>query len=211
MAFKVFITNLGKYNEGELVGEWVELPTDRETMQEVFKRIEIGPRYEEWFITDYDDENGIVSGFGEYESLNELNYLAELIDDLEGWNLEILQAVIEHEGHGDVADMINLIDNLDCYILYPDVNSDYDLGYYWVEENGCYNVDKLGELRDFIDYESFGRYVRMGENSSFVSAGYIIDTDKSRTNWYTGPEDIPDEFKIVGSVDDDEDEEDEVA
>ncbi|WP_413788539.1 antirestriction protein ArdA, partial [Providencia stuartii] len=22
----VFITNLGKYNEGELVGEWLELP-----------------------------------------------------------------------------------------------------------------------------------------------------------------------------------------
>lgn len=26
--FRVFITNLGKYNEGELVGKWLDLPCD---------------------------------------------------------------------------------------------------------------------------------------------------------------------------------------
>ena len=39
--FAAFITNLGKYNEGELVGEWVKFPTTPEEMQEVFKRIGI--------------------------------------------------------------------------------------------------------------------------------------------------------------------------
>ena len=58
--FAAFITNLGKYNEGELVGEWVKFPTTAEELKEVFKRIGIGQRddfgqpYEEWFITDYD-------------------------------------------------------------------------------------------------------------------------------------------------------------
>ncbi len=58
--FAAFITNLGKYNEGELVGEWVKFPTTAEEMKEVFKRIGIGQKddfgnpYEEWFITDYD-------------------------------------------------------------------------------------------------------------------------------------------------------------
>ena len=28
--FAAFITNLGKYNEGELVGEWVKFPTTAE-------------------------------------------------------------------------------------------------------------------------------------------------------------------------------------
>lgn len=28
--FEAFITNLGKYNEGELVGEWVKFPTTSE-------------------------------------------------------------------------------------------------------------------------------------------------------------------------------------
>ena len=55
--FAAFITNLGKYNEGELVGEWVQFPTTAEEIQAVFKRTGIGEKddvgyeYEEWFIT----------------------------------------------------------------------------------------------------------------------------------------------------------------
>ena len=58
--FAAFITNLGKYNEGDLMGEWVKFPTTPEEMQKVFERIGIGQKddfgqpYEEWFITDYD-------------------------------------------------------------------------------------------------------------------------------------------------------------
>ena len=42
--FAAFITNLGKYNEGELVGEWVKFPTTAEELKEVFKRIGIGQK-----------------------------------------------------------------------------------------------------------------------------------------------------------------------
>ena len=58
--FEAFVTNLGKYNEGMLVGEWVKFPTTEEEMQKVFERIGIGAKddfgqnYEEWFIIDYD-------------------------------------------------------------------------------------------------------------------------------------------------------------
>lgn len=31
-SFEAFVTNLGKYNEGELVGEWVHFPTTEEDM-----------------------------------------------------------------------------------------------------------------------------------------------------------------------------------
>ena len=56
--FEVFITNLGKYNEGNLVGEWVKFPTTEEELKKVFERIgiepgapdEYGGHYEEWFI-----------------------------------------------------------------------------------------------------------------------------------------------------------------
>ena len=75
-AFEAFITNLGKYNEGFLVGEWVKFPVTNEEMQAVFRRIGIGRRYEEWFITDYDCPDAAIGKvLGEYESLSELNYL----------------------------------------------------------------------------------------------------------------------------------------
>ena len=71
--FAAFITNLSKYNEGALVGEWVKFPTTAEELKKVFERIGIGAKgdfgqtYEEWFITDYDcyvdASNGEVLGF----------------------------------------------------------------------------------------------------------------------------------------------------
>ena len=47
----IYLTNLGKYNEGELVGEWVQLPISNEELQKVFERIGINEVYEEYFIT----------------------------------------------------------------------------------------------------------------------------------------------------------------
>ena len=35
----IYLTNLGKYNEGFLIGEWVSLPVDEDELNEVFKRI----------------------------------------------------------------------------------------------------------------------------------------------------------------------------
>ena len=45
-SFEAFVTNLGKYNEGELVGEWVHFPTTEEEMKKVFERIGIGSKDE---------------------------------------------------------------------------------------------------------------------------------------------------------------------
>ena len=60
---KIFLTNLGKYNEGYLIGEWVTLPIDNDELEEVKKRIGINEYYEEWFITDYEsDINGVEIG-----------------------------------------------------------------------------------------------------------------------------------------------------
>ena len=37
--FEAYITNLGKYNEGELVGETLKFPTTTEEVQGLLKRI----------------------------------------------------------------------------------------------------------------------------------------------------------------------------
>ena len=76
--FATFITNLGKYNEGALVGEWVKFPTTAEELKKVFERIGIGAKddfgqtYEEWFITDYDCYvDGLYDLLGEYANMDE--------------------------------------------------------------------------------------------------------------------------------------------
>lgn len=57
--FSAFITNLGKYTEGELIGQWVDFPTRKELLMQIMKDIGIGYEradgtlYEEVFIADY--------------------------------------------------------------------------------------------------------------------------------------------------------------
>ena len=38
---EAYITNLGKYNEGELVGKWISLPISEEELEQVLQEIGI--------------------------------------------------------------------------------------------------------------------------------------------------------------------------
>ena len=206
--FAAFITNLGKYNEGSLVGEWVKFPTTAEELQKVFERIGIGSKddfgqpYEEWFITDYDCPDAAIGKvLGEYESLSELNYLAGQIMELRESD-DFCQAVLDlGENTGSVQELINLTENLDCFDYLPGVQNDYDLGYYWIEESGCYDTSNLGALANYIDYESFGRDIRYEEGGVFGDSGYVRSNGGRFVNIYDGDiESIPEEYRINSPV-----------
>ena len=207
--FAAFITNLGKYNEGELVGEWVKFPTTAEEMKEVFKRIGIGQRddfgqpYEEWFITDYDCYvDGLYDKLGEYESLDELNYLASKLDEMSDSEYAQFQAGMEMGDHcGSLQEIINLTENLDCYEVYPHIEDYDDLGLYYIEELEVMQVPE--HLQNYIDYEAYGRDVAMDENGSFTDQGYVRDTGDRFCEYYDGERgSIPDEYRVMTFQDD---------
>jgi len=207
--FAAFITNLGKYNEGELVGEWVKFPTTAEEMKEVFKRIGIGQRddfgqpYEEWFITDYDCYvDGLYSKLGEYENLDELNYLASKLDEMSDSEYAQFQAGMEMGDHcGSLQEIINLTENLDCYEVYPHIEDYDDLGRYYIEELEVMQIPE--HLQNYIDYEAYGRDVAMDENGSFTDQGYVRDTGDRFCEYYDGERgSIPDEYRVMTFQDD---------
>ena len=207
--FAAFITNLGKYNEGELVGEWVKFPTTAEELKEVFKRIGIGQKddfgqpYEEWFITDYDCYvDGLYSKLGEYESLDELNYLASKLDEMSESEYAQFQAGMEMGDHcGSLQEIINLTENLDCYEVYPDIHDYDDLGRYYIEELDVMQVPE--HLQNYIDYEAYGRDVAIDENGAFTDQGYVRDTGDSFHEYYDGERgSIPDEYRVMTFQDD---------
>ena len=195
--FEAYVTNLGKYNEGELVGEYLKFPTTPEEVQALLKRIGVdGVRYEEIFITDFDgDVLGLYDHLGEYEKLDELNHLACLLSELDQSDLEKFEAVIDSGEHtSSVADLINLTQNLDCFEFYSDVHSDEELGRMYVLEFGGVEVPE--HLIDYIDYEAYGRDVRINESGHFVPGGYVFDNGSRFIEHYSGREDIPDEHKV---------------
>ena len=207
--FAAFITNLGKYNEGELVGEWVKFPTTAEELKEVFKRIGIGQKddfgnpYEEWFITDYDCYvDGLYSKLGEYENLDELNYLASKLDEMDQSDYAKFQAAMEIGDYtSSLQEIINLTENLDCYDIYPDIHDYDDLGRYYIEELEVTQVP--AHLQNYIDYEAYGRDVALEENGTFTDQGYVRDTREAFHEYYDGERDsIPDEYRVMAFQDD---------
>ena len=208
---EAYITNLGKYNEGKLVGEWVRFPTTEEKMKKVFERIGIEPgapdgyggHYEEWYITDYDCYvPGLMEAarLGEYENLDELNFLASKIMELDDCELDRFEAAMEvADETGSVKDIINLIDNPEKYEVYPGIENDEDLGHYYIEELG--SIHLTDEVRDYFDYEAYGRDIAISEAGHYTSYGYVKDSQDPFKEPYDGdPENIPDEYKVTGFV-----------
>ena len=190
------MTNLGKYNEGQLVYERVAFPTDTETVQAALKKIGIdGIRYEEVFIADYDgDMPQLHEHLGEYESINELNHLACLLSELSQDELAVFEAVMDSgEYTGSVKDLINLSQNLDSYSFYSDVHTEEDLGRMYLQELEAVPVPE--HLIDYIDYEAYGRDVRINEDGHLAPGGYVVGGG-SFVEHYHGIEDIPDEHRV---------------
>ena len=207
--FAAFITNLGKYNEGELVGEWVKFPTTAEELKEVFKRIGIGQKddfgqpYEEWFITDYDCYvDGLYDKLGEYENLDELNYLASKLDEMDQSDYAKFQAAMEIGDYtSSLQEIINLTENLDCYEIYPNIEDYDDLGRYYIEELDVMQVPE--HLQNYIDYEAYGRDVALEENGTFTDQGYVWDTREAFREYYDGERgSIPEEYRVMTFQDD---------
>lgn len=158
---KIFLTNLGKYNEGELVGEWVELPISNEELQEVFKRISIdGKEYEEYFITDYECDFYEV---GEYENLDTLNEIAERIEELDEEESKVVKTLISELGY-TLNEAIEKANNGD-YRIYYDCDSMTDIAYQVVEECG-YLENVPDNVARYFDYEAFGR--DLGIEGTFI-------------------------------------------
>lgn len=97
MNIKVFVSNLAKYNDGQLNGQWTTLPVDN-VNTDILDKLELGGNSkdgyrDEWFISDYEAPFEI----GEHDNLYKLNELAESLNDYDSiedvyWEIEDKEA-----------------------------------------------------------------------------------------------------------------------
>lgn len=99
-------------------------------------------------------------------TLELVNELAENVEDVDE---DLVLSFIESESSD--PKYLASVDFDDCN-LYPDVVTDRELGEYLVEEVGV-ELSKE-KLLLCIDYEKFGRDVRLEEGGSFVDKGYFV-------------------------------------
>lgn len=141
--WKLYIANLGKYNEGRLVGEWFTVPVN---MEEVREKIGLNDEYEECAIHDYE----LPFEIGEYESIERINSLYHQLEDADEDVLADLKDLLR------VFDSVEeLIENLDNLIFYKGYDTLEDLVINFVNDGVYGEVPE--ELKIYIDYAAIAR------------------------------------------------------
>lgn len=144
---KAYITNLGKYNEGYLVGKWIDFPIDEDDFESELDSIGVkeNTMYEEWFVTDYDCSLfNMYDAFGEYPNIDDINEVAEALEDHESEFTALMEVC-------SYTDALGYLES-ENYTFYEGMTLK-DLAYEIVEE--CYNLPEIAQR--YFDYKAFAR------------------------------------------------------
>ena len=208
-SIRVYIANLGKYNEGELVGGWLDLPQPQVKIdeflqdtvgltlnsEEAYQKGLHGERvYEEYAIHDYEfpqNMNGFTPNNGEYVPLRTLNALAcllELVDDDSLAVIEMYQDQIENLDPIEQASMLAHFASGE----YPDgvwffdtegfKNDEEAFGYCCVHELNP-ELSKVLNDQSISDYFDYERYGEGQSQDGYLCDGIFIDGRSNLHEW----------------------------
>lgn len=107
----------------------------------------------------------------EYETLSDLNELAEATDGLSKADMEKLGAVVMLAKPKSAAQIKNLAESLDLFDFAPGVHTPQDYGKYMIRQSGRFEYDE--NLDAFYDYEKYGTERMNEEDGMFTDRGYI--------------------------------------
>lgn len=157
---KIWLCNLGKYNEGTLVGKWVDLPVD--DFKPILDEIGINKEYEEYFIADYECDFYKVH---EYDNIYFLNYATKLVQDYCMGNTDKIAEINVAQMHtspSNLVELINLIlqlDDLGFIHLPNEGDTDYEIGEHFAEIDGVYQYLSERNLECYFDYAKYGHTI----------------------------------------------------
>ena len=144
---KAYITNLGKYNEGCLVGKWIDFPIDNDDFESELESIGVkeNTMYEEWFVTDYDCSLfDMYDAFGEYPNIDDINEVAEALEDHESEFTALMEVY-------NYTDALGYLES-ENYTFYEGMTLE-DVAYEIIEE--CYVLPEIAQR--YFNYKAFAR------------------------------------------------------
>ena len=198
--FSILIDSRSRFETGAPGGAWLPMPATQEQLHAAMRSVG---------ITADNPQDFFVGGFANTEdcpfdvplaviqsgSMDELNYLGKLLEmQRDEDKAKFAAAVTLGEYAGNLKDLINLAQNLDCYWLYPTVQSEEDYGYYLIDE-----LDELElpeEAKKYFMYEEYGRDAAINDGGRFTEQGYVYNNKNTFSEWYNG-RDIPKEYRIM--------------
>lgn len=181
---KIWVGNLGKYNEGELVGGWIELPQEKENLDKFLKEVVgLNEEYEEYLINDF--ETDLPYKVSEYDSISELNLLAKVAQDVV--DMGKVRAYIDAEGDLSKIELMNVMKQENDIAFYnytsnvENATLDAKYGYTLAEAWGLLKIMEDNNMSCYFDFDKYGRDRSTCCNVSLLDNGYV-DLDECNIN-----------------------------
>lgn len=216
-VFNISIYNAKLYEETgykEFASTWLSFPTTAEAVQAALNEIGVdGKNYSRYLIDERESNiKGLADCFPENAHIDELNYLAVKIQGLDENQHDILGALIDKNSRNfEVAELINAVDNIDCYILQPAFTAEEygeflrdtildvfgNIANDYLKDSKIFGnfMTSLDEIEKYIDTEKFGNDTAEKEGGYFTDFGYLLQ-DAETTKHYKGISDVPPEYRV---------------
>ena len=155
MEVRIFVRNI---ESGR--GEWFDLPVTEDDVRE-----ELGNPEE-----DFEYEVEVSEGLN-VEGVNDIDKINEFVEELENYDSDIVEALIE-SGYDTIKALEDI--NIEECTLYEGVEDGYDLGKYIIE-NIYGGISEVSEktLENYFDYGKFGDDVDLEVIGHYCNKGYI--------------------------------------
>ena len=146
----VYIANLDEYVKGNLVGDWVSLPIEKNNFEDFLKTI---GNPEEYAIHGFENNLGLNGlKIGEYMRIEELNELGERIENIDPSEVDTFNAL--YEALGDFEEALDCLES-GGYTFYENMTME-EVAQEYIE--GCYEIPSY--LENYIDYKAVARDMR---------------------------------------------------
>lgn len=166
MEHRIFLTDLHAYNNGALVGDWVnieEFDRQKHNFGEICRRCGIKDGHE-FFISDYESSFNIcICEYIDSETLYRLSEVISSCDD------DYIQAVCDYTW--DLEEQIQHCEDEDLDFFPSDDPGYEDLASTILNEMG--EIDPNDWKSSYFNYEAYGRDLVLGGDFTIVSNGYI--------------------------------------
>lgn len=188
-VFSVFAQNLGAYSEGNIVGDWIDLPQKKEVIDRFLKeKVKIYNDNQEYEIADIDEfpfEYKII----QYADLHEINKLAVIYSLLDEQQIEAAIGYCDNSGKFDmdIQELLNVCmqAGLISYYPYSFEGSEYcsmfsneeKYGYTLAEENGIHKLLVDNDIEYCFDFEKYGRDACINNSVTLLENGYLDLSD----------------------------------